>query len=209
MHFRPDFCRLASLLLLIALLNGCAAVVVGGAAAGALALHDRRTTGAIVDDEAIEVRARDMLHRDGPGRGNHIKVVSYNRAVLLAGEVRTEAERKAAETMVESIPTVRRIHNELGIGQPTGLGRRSRDAALTGQVKSSLLNLGLDGFDPARAKVVSVRGNVYLMGLVTPEEAELIAERAATLRGVRQVVKLFEYIKPDPDAAPAASGAES
>lgn len=201
MRFNSDRTTALALVILTAtLLGGCAAAVVGGVAAGAATVHDRRSAGAIIDDQAIEVRATDRLHQeDGPGRGNHIKVISYNRTVLLAGEVRTEAAREEAEAIVAEIPNVERVVNELGIGEPTGLGRRSRDTMLTGQVKSSLLGAGLPGFDPARIKVVSVRGNVYLMGLVTEEEGERVASRIADLRGVRKVVKVFEYI-PEPDA---------
>ncbi|MDX1568932.1 MAG: BON domain-containing protein [Xanthomonadales bacterium] len=184
--------RLAVLLLIIATLSGCAAAVVGGVAA---TVHDRRSAGTILDDNAIELHATDRLHQDGaPGRGNHIRVVSYNRTVLLAGEVRTEEAKQEAERIVSQVGDVQRVVNELAIGEQTGLGRRSRDTLLTGQIKAALLGTGLPGFDPARVKVTSLRGIAYLMGLVTEEEAEKVAERVARVRGVKQVVKVFDYI---------------
>ena len=178
------------------LLSGCAATAVGVTAS---TLHDRRSAGTILDDNAIELHATDALHRgDGPGRGNHIKVTSYNRTVLLAGEVREVADRERAEEIVAGIGNVQRVVNELAIGEPTGLPRRSRDTLLTGQIKASLLGVGLPGFDPARVKVVSVRGNAYLMGLLTPEEADKVAARVARVGGVRQVIKVFDYLPEQP-----------
>ena len=189
MHFRPEAIatKIVGWLLMALLLTGCATS------------DHHRSTGTMVDDQAIEIRAMDSLHRNGPGRGNHIKATSFNRVVLLTGEVKTEAMREEAVAMVAAIPNVRRVVNELAIGEPTGLGRRSRDTLLTGQVKGSLLGAGIEGFDPVRIKVVSVRGIVYLMGLVTPEEADIVAERVAGLQGVRQVVKVFDYTQPAAD----------
>ena len=142
------------------LLQGCAAVVVGGVAAGAATVHDRRTAGSVVEDQSIEIQASDRLHEDGgPGRGNHIKSISYNQIVLLAGEVRVEADRDRAEAIVAAIPKVRRVVNEIAIRPRTGAYTRSRDSVLTAQVKSSFLAMNeIEGFDAARIKVVSVRG---------------------------------------------------
>ena len=195
--------RRAALLALLALsLSGCAAVAV---VTGANAVHDRRTVGTVLDDESIEFRTYDAIHRDdGPGKGNHVRVVSYNRVVLLAGEVRSEADKTAIEEAASEVPDIRRIVNELAITDARGIGRRSRDTILTGQIKAALLGVDLPGFAPQRVKVVSIRGIAYLMGLLTEAEAELVAERVATVRGVRSVVKVFEYMveqtdSPEPD----------
>lgn len=181
------------------LLNGCAAVVVGGAVSGATALHDRRTAGSIVEDQSIEIQATDRLHEEGgPGRGNHIKVISYNQIVLLAGEVSEESDRERAEAIVSDIPKVRRVVNELALRPRTGAYTRSRDSLLTAQVKSSFLGMNeIEGFDSARVKVVSVRGIVYLMGMLTESEAQAAADRASRVRGVRKVVKVFEVVQRD------------
>ncbi len=194
---RPLILTLTLLACLV--LPGCAAVIVGGAVSGASAIHDRRTAGSIVEDQSIEIQASDRLHENGgPGRGNHIKSISYNQIVLLAGEVEEESDRDRAEEIVSDIPKVRRVVNELSLRPRTGAYTRSRDSLLTAQVKSSFLGMNeIDGFDSARVKVVSVRGIVYLMGMLTETEAQAAAERASRVRGVRKVVKVFEVISRD------------
>ncbi len=129
--------RFLIMLTCIGLLQGCAAVVVGGVAAGAATVHDRRTAGSVVEDQSIEIQASDRLHEEGgPGRGNHIKSISYNQIVLLAGEVREEADRDRAEEMVLAIPKVRKVVNEIAVRPRTGAYTRSREqrADSTGQI---------------------------------------------------------------------------
>lgn len=190
--------RLILMLSIVLLLQACAAVVVGGVAAGAATAHDRRTAGSVVEDQSIEIQASDLLHeKGGPGRGNHIKTISYNQIVLLVGEVSDEADSQRAEQLVKSLPKVRKVVNELAIRPRTGAYTRSRDSALTAQVKSSFLAMNeIEGFDAARIKVVSVRRIVYLMGLLSQEESTKAAERASRVRGVRKVVKVFEIVEP-------------
>jgi osmotically-inducible protein OsmY len=190
--------RLAVVVLMLALagpaLTGCAAALVGGAVVAASAIHDRRTSGAIVEDNKLELKIRDRLHQDdGPGKDNHIKTISHNMTVLLIGEVATEADRDAAEKIASAIPSVRRVVNEIEVMPNSGLSRRSRDLLLTSQVKTALIGLDIKGFDPSRINVTSARGNVYLMGLVTQQEGEAAAQRVRTVRGVMKVVKVFEY----------------
>jgi len=196
--------KLILICLILSLLNGCAAVVVGGVAAVGSAIHDRRTTGAVVDDQGIEIKATDLIHKNqGPGKGNHIKVTSYNGILLITGEVKTAEQKNQIEQIASNIEKVRRVVNELEIRPQTSVWRRSRDSLLTGQVKSSLLGIrGIKGFDPTRVKVVSVRKTVYLMGLVTAEEAEAAAKRTSRVPGVHKVVKVFEYIEADSNISP-------
>lgn len=176
-------------------LTGCAAAVVGGAVIVASAIHDRRDSGTILEDQRIEIRIRDQLHQPGgPGRGNHLKTISHNRIVLLVGEARSAEDKARAETIASQVPKVRRVINEIDIMEPVGLGRRSRDSLLTTQVKSALLGVDLEGFDAGHVNIVTVHGNVYIMGMVTREEGEAIAERARRQRGVRKLFKVFEYI---------------
>ena len=194
--------RLAVLLCCIGLLGGtsaCAPLLVGGAVAGgAILLHDRRTTGTIWEDQTIEWKAATAIAKDpelsNPERAN-VSVTSYNRVVLLSGEVATPELRQQAAEIVRYVPEVERVYTELVIAPTSTPVDRAADAALTAQVKASLLQIDLPGFDPTRIKVVTSAGTVYLLGLVKPAEADTVVDTVKYVSGVRQVVKLFEYIQ--------------
>ncbi len=183
--------------LLVALVQGCTPVVVGGTAvATAEVVHDRRTAGTIIEDQAIELKAYRAIRKDKElASQSHISVTSYNMNVLLTGETPTEELRQRAAEIVRRIPKVRRVYNELAVAGPSSLTSRSNDALITAKVKLALFKIkGLEDFDPTRVKVVTERGNVYLMGLLTHREAEAVAEAARRVSGVQRVIKLFEYI---------------
>ncbi len=185
----------AALALALAL-SGCAGLLVGGAATGVSMVHDRRTAGAIVDDQTLELKLYDTLNQQLPP-GNRISVTSYNGAILLTGEVVSEAARQRADAIARGFnpPPVRMVHNELVIGAPSPLSVQSNDALLTTKVKTALFQINtIADFDPSRVKVVTERGVVYLLGLVRPAEADAAANVASQVSGVRQVVTLFEYI---------------
>ena len=177
--------------------QGCApAVVVGGAAATASIVHDRRTAGTILEDQAIELKALDLIRKDPElGKQAHINVTSYNMIVLLSGETPTEAMRARAEQIVRGIEKVRRVYNELTVAAPSSMMTRSSDSLITAQVKTALFGTrDLPGFNPNHVKVVTENGTVYLMGLVRRAEGNAAAEAARQVKGVQRVVKLFEYI---------------
>jgi osmotically-inducible protein OsmY len=159
-------------------------------------VHDRRSAGTIVDDQAIEFKAQTEFLSAGSSLGkSHISVTSYNNVVLLSGEVENQQVRQWAENVVRNIDKVRFVHNELIIAPPSSLSSRSNDAWLTTKVKSSLIQVdGLPGFDPTRVTVVTERGIVYLFGLLTPQEGDAVTNIVSRVSGVQQVVKLFEYI---------------
>ncbi len=175
-------------------LSGCGVLVVGGTATAAGVVHDRRTAGTVVEDQAIELKAYEVL--DSQRLANaHVNVTSYNNNVLLSGEVPDESTREWVEERVAEVEKVRQIHNELAVAPPSSLGSRSNDAWITTKVKTSLVRIsGLPGFDPTRVKVVTERGSVYLMGLVTQAEGDAAASVARQIAGVQRVVKLFEYL---------------
>lgn len=182
-------------LLLIPLLQGCAAMVVGGAATTAVVAHDRRTTGTMVEDQAIELKAYDLLSRDAEIKQNsRINVTSYNRMVLLTGQAGSEAIRRRAVQIVSQVEQVRRVVNEIEIGSNVSFGEHSRDVALTAEVKLKLTNVEIPDFDTMRVKVISERGSVYLMGLLTKQEADAVTDVVRYISGVRRVVKVFEYL---------------
>ncbi len=173
-------------------LGACAPIVVGGAMVGsALMVTDRRTSGAQVEDQAIELkgvnRAREIV-----GDRGHINITSYNRQVLLTGEVPSDADKAAIEQNVARIENVRSIVNELGVMGASSLTSRSNDTILTSKVKASFVD-AKDIFANA-FKVVTERGTVYLMGRVTEREATRAADLTRSIAGVQKVVRVFEIL---------------
>jgi osmotically-inducible protein OsmY len=178
----------------LALLAGCAAVVVGaGGVAAMSALEDRRTAGAQIEDEANELRGVNRISERYP-EGAHVNVTSFNRAVLLTGEVPDAAARAAVEKIAAGLPNVRSVANELEVAGAASLTSRSNDSLITSKVKLRFIDAKL--FSPLHVKVVTEAGVVYLMGIVTEQEGHEAAEIARTTGGVRKVVKVFEYCRP-------------
>lgn len=190
------FKTLLAITLLTSLLGGCAAVIVTGAATGANAAHDRRTLGAYVDDEGIELKTRLAITEDKEIYSQvHVNIISVNGVVLLVGQAPTEALRMKIEDITRGIEKVRVVHNEITIAAPNSYMTRSSDSLITAKVKGSLFGIkGHDGFDPTRVKVVTENGVVYLMGILFRSEADAVATKASRVSGVQKVVKLFEYL---------------
>jgi osmotically-inducible protein OsmY len=179
---------------LAASLSACAPVVLGGVALGGIVAADRRTTGAQVEDESIEIRAVNLLHGQYAERA-HVNITSYNRQVLLTGEVPTAADIQRAQELIGSLENVRAVVNELAAMPPTTLAQRSNDTFITGKVRASLVDakdLTANSF-----KVVTERGVVYLMGRVTPREAQRATSLASGVTGVVKVVRVFEPLSED------------
>ncbi|SFH85689.1 Osmotically-inducible protein OsmY, contains BON domain [Collimonas sp. OK307] len=176
-------------------LQGCVAVALGGAAvASGFAATDRRTLGAQTEDKSIIVKAETRMP-GVVGQDGHVNITSYNRKVLLTGEVRDDAAKAAAEREAQSIENVHSVVNELAIGAPSTFSARSNDTFITSKVIASLVD-AKDVFGNS-IKVVTERGNVYLMGRVTEREGKRAGEIAAGVSGVQKVVKVFEYITED------------
>jgi osmotically-inducible protein OsmY len=183
-------------------LSACAPLVVGGATVGTMAMLDRRTSGTQVEDETIELRAGSRV-RDAVPAG-HINVSSYNRQVLITGEVPTEAAKQQAGDLVAKVENVKGVVNELGVMGATSMTARSSDTFITGQVKASILddkNLYSGAF-----KVVTERGVVYLMGRVTRTEADRATQIARGVGGVQRVVRIFEILSEEDMRQLAAQG---
>lgn len=172
-------------------LSACAPVVLGGAAVGALVATDRRTSGAQLEDEGIELRAAGRI-REALGERVHVNVTSYNRQVLLTGEAPTAQDRQQLEQVVSRVENVRSVVNDVGVLGATTLSQRSNDTYITGKVKASLID-AKDIFANA-FKVVTERGVVYLMGRVTQREADRATAIARSTTGVQKVVRVFEII---------------
>lgn len=169
--------------------SGCIPVVATGAAVGTLAALDRRTVGAQTEDQAIELKAA-MQIRDRIGSG--VSVTSYNRKVLLTGQVANERDKRTAEAIVAELQNVRSIHNELQIAGVPSLSTSAADAAITARVKTAFLDT--TDLQANTIKVVTEAGTVYLMGLVSRREADRAAQVASRVAGVQRVVTVFEYI---------------
>ncbi len=188
--------RNLSALLAIALsatfaLSGCAPIVVAGAAAGAaLVVADRRSTGAQLDDETIETKAAANA-RSQWGDRIHLNVTSFNGIVLLTGEAPDAATRDAIANMVRSIDRVRSVQNEMVVAPNTPMSSRTNDTYITSKVKTRFVEE--NRFPANRVKVVTERQVVYLMGIVTRQEADAAAQIASTTTDVVRVVKVFEY----------------
>lgn len=180
------------------LLQGCELALIGaGGAAAVTAMEDRRTAGAQIEDEGIELRVGNRIS-DRFGGKAHVNVTSYNRWVLLSGEVPDEASRAQLDKIAQSIANVRGISNEVQVAGISSLGSRANDSYLTSKVKARFV----EGrrFSPVHVKVVTEAGVVYLLGVVTQKEADDAVEIARTTDGVRKVVKIFEYCQPSDEA---------
>ena len=195
-HFAPRRASLRRASLALALLAlqvaGCAPLVVGGAVLGGTVMFaDRRTTGAQVEDQAIELKAGNRL-KEVVGDRSHVNITSYNRTVLITGEAATDADKANIEQTVQKVENVRSTVNELAVMLPSALATRSNDALITGKVKATFIDakdLQANAF-----KVVTERGEVYLMGRVTEREANRATELARAVSGVQKVVRVFEIV---------------
>ncbi|HEV7815759.1 MAG TPA: BON domain-containing protein [Janthinobacterium sp.] len=193
-------------------LSGCFGLLLGGAVVGGAAAIDRRSLGAQTDDQTIEVKAAARLPSI-EGDAGHVSVTSFNRKVLLTGEVPDEATKAAVQREVASIDSVQAVANELAIMGPSTYTARSNDALITTKVKAGLVDMKT--IYANSFKVVTERGIVYMMGRVTQREGTVGADVARGVSGVQQVVKLFDYIsedelrqlEPAPSLQPAATPA--
>lgn len=173
-------------------LSACAPLIVGGAVGGALVAVDRRTSGAQLDDQGIELRANNRLKDELGDARARVAVTSYNRRVLLTGEAASEAVKTQITQIVSGVANVREVINELGVTTSPTLKERATDTLVTGRLKASLV----DAKDLAASafKVITERGTVYLMGRVTQREADRATDLARNTPGVSRVVRSFEII---------------
>jgi osmotically-inducible protein OsmY len=184
---------LASLLAatLGATLSACAPAVLGGAVIGSMVALDRRTSGSQLEDEGIELRSASRI-REQLGDRVHVNVTSYNRQVLLTGEVPNDKDKQQVEQIVSKVDNVRAIVNELGLLGNTTFTQRSSDALATGRVKAGMVD-AKDLYAGA-FKVVTERGTTYLMGRVSQREADRATDIARSTVGVQKVVRILEII---------------
>jgi osmotically-inducible protein OsmY len=171
-----------------AVLQGCFGMAVVGAGGAALMASDRRTAGTYLEDETIEWKVLPIRERFS---GAHVNATSYNRRVLLTGEVPNEDAKKKLEAEVRLIENVKDVVNELQVAGASSLASRGSDSLITSNVKARMVNNGK--FFTQHVKVVTEAGVVYLMGLLSPQEGEAAVEITRNTSGVSRVVKVFEY----------------
>ncbi len=181
-------------LLLVLFFSGCALLVAAGVATvgtGVAVSQDRRTGGMLVEDQNIESKS-DQRIRDKMGGNLHVNVVSFNRNVLLTGEVPSESARKEIEQVVKDVEHVRNVLNEIAVGPVSSFASRSNDALITSKVKGRFMDGGK--FQINHVKVITEDSVVYLLGIVNTDEAGSAVDIARSTKGVRKVVKVFEYM---------------
>jgi osmotically-inducible protein OsmY len=191
----PDKLIFTILLILPLLLQACAPVVVGGAAVGVSVLHDRRPAEVVLTDEKSELGILAAIGEDeNLYQHSSVGVTSYNRVVLLTGQADSPAVSGRIRDIAAGNSGVRRVVNEIQITTDSSLMSTGHDIYLTSRVKLALFDLDLPDFDPSRVKVVTEQNVVYLMGLLTPDEAAAVVEKVRYVNGVKRVVKILEYI---------------
>lgn len=191
---QPIQTTLASTLAAVALLSGlsaCAPLMVGGAVMTGMVAVDRRTSGIQLEDESIELRTAQGL-RQNLGENNHVNVTSYNRQVLLTGEVATAAQKELADKLAQSQENVKAVVNELTVQPVSTLTQRSKDAIITGQIKAYFVDA--KDLQSYAFKIVTENSVVYLMGRVTSREAQRATDIARSVNGVTKVVRVLDII---------------
>jgi osmotically-inducible protein OsmY len=186
---------LAGAALALPLLQGCVEMaIIGGAGVAVATAEDRRTTATQMEDRGIQLRAANRID-DRYGDRVHVNVTVFNRHLLLTGEVGDEKTRADIEALARSVPNVTGVVNDVQIAGASSTGSRSNDTLITTSVKTRMSDS--DKFNMFHVKVVTEAAVVYLLGTVTEQEAAAAVEIARTTSGVRKVVKVFEYCKPD------------
>jgi len=177
----------------LVLTQACAPAVVAGAATGVVVASDRRTAGAFLDDQTIELKAKSAIAEDKAlNVDTHINYTSMNGILLLTGEAKTAADRDQVLAKVRTVQGIRRIVNEIRIAPNSSFGSRSHDSWITTKVKGRMVSA--ENLEASRVKVVTENQVVYLLGLVKKQEADVATDVARNIKGVERVVKLFEYI---------------
>jgi len=182
---------IVALLAVLPLIHGCALLAGGAAATGVVVAQDRRTVGTLTEDEGIELKAASRISERFKD-GVHINVTSYNRMVLLTGEVPDAAARTEVERITWAVENVRGVHNELAIAGVSSYTVRSNDTLITSKVHTRFLDA--QKFNSLHVKVVTENSIVYIMGLVKKQEANDATEIARTTSGVQKVVRVFEFL---------------
>lgn len=187
---RRRFTQVATALTLLTTLNGCAVVATGAAALGVSSVTDPRTIGSQLDDQTIEMKANAKLGNDEQVGEYRLRVVSYDQNVLLIGQVPNEAARQRAERVISDTNGIDNIFNQVRISSQAGLSTQTNDAWITSQVKLKLA--ANEKVDASDVKVVTENGEVFLLGIVGGDSANIAVDIARNVKGVTRVIKAFK-----------------
>ena len=177
----PELLKWTLSILLVVVLTGC--------------MNDpsKRTPGVFIDDAVLEPMVRSEIRKSDRGfKGSHLAIVSFNGVILIAGQVANEALRSKASAAAQNLQRVRKVHNELTVGGPISLVARSNDSWLTTKVKTRLL--ASDQAYGTKVKVVTENGVVYMLGMISRNQADIAVDVASQVYGVQKIVKVFEYL---------------
>ncbi len=172
-------------------LTGCVPALIAGTGAGVAVATDPRTSATYLDDSEIDMHASGRIATNYPASRVHVNVHSYDRNVLLTGQVPDEATKAQITALVQAMPDVNKVYNQLEIGAPTDFSSRSEDVYISTKVHARFINAGT--IPMANVDVVTEHGVVYLMGIVTQAQGDEAARVARLTSGVKQVITLFEY----------------
>ena len=185
--------RIAGLLMLASALQGCAVATVVAVTAGVSMVADRRTFSKQIDDQSIEFIAHNELNKQKAlSKNTNLHVVSVNGTVLVIGQAPNSYLRDLAIKIIQEVPDIVTIHNQVRISSTTAITTQSNDIWLTSRVKSAILANGK--VNATDIKVVTENSEVFLLGLVTKEEADIVVGITRNINGVSRVFKAFEYI---------------
>lgn len=184
--------KMMGLLICLLTLQGCVAAFIAGATAGGLVVYDQRSFEMINTDNTIRHKGQVWLAKDPVFKGSHITLSSFNRIVLLTGQTPKASVRVTAEKLAHSIPNVKRVYNEITIGQPTSIAQRTMDTWITTAIKTQMLTK--KGLRSGSIKVITENSTVFLMGKVTHDQANIAVDIARRTDDVRKVVKVFQYV---------------
>lgn len=159
----------------------------------ACGVFDRRSAGSVVDDNTTNISGFAKVQKVAEADGGHVTVTSYNLHVLITGEVPSHQAGVLIEEKIKVMPKVEKVYNELIVAPAASFSSRANDSFITTKVKSLFLTLGVLGFDPTRVKVITERGTVNLMGIVTRDEAQALIAKAGNVQGVKNVAHFFQY----------------
>ncbi len=190
---KAGWLALACAIAAIPVLEGCVPMAAVGVGTAVTAANDRRTSGTQIEDEGIELRSSNRI-TERWGDKVHVNVASFNRSVLLTGEVPSPDIKGEIQKIVSGVMNVRGITNEIAVAGVAAMPSRANDSYITSKVKARFVDA--NQFNPFHVKVVTENSTVYLLGVVTEAEAKAATELARTTGGVRKVVRLFEYCKP-------------
>ncbi|MBA2689721.1 MAG: BON domain-containing protein [Burkholderiales bacterium] len=195
---------LVTVAVFITFLQGCFPLFIAGVGAGALSFTDRRSTGAQIEDEAIEIKTSNRFKEQFGSAQYQVNVTSYNRRVLLTGQAASEEIKNKLTQIAQGVQNVVSVTNEVIIAGNSSVAARSNDGLITSNVKARLVTSSGGRVNANHVKVLTENGTVYLMGIVTPAEGDAAAEIARTSSGVQKVVKVFEYVDKAPELGTAA-----